>query len=128
MLSKPQALKLTNNDIAKTIRLNILDLTARGWAYGFDNGIHHAGIFRPGWQASVWHKPEGQHSFQVRYDREFFLHLCRSLRCSHTLDVYVEGFGMVMSAEWSGTQFRLVNLSRGEWETVHFMLPARRRA
>lgn len=60
----------------------------------------------------------------LEVDREIFLHECRQQNCPHTLDLWVEGLGKVLSTRWDRDKFTLIRLIRGKWETHYFGLGA----
>lgn len=101
------------------VRNSIFDHELKDWIYQFENGVHRAILARTGWQVVIWNR-SGQFGTDahLKYDPISFLEQCRSLEHGHTLDVWVQGQGMVLSTEWTALRLRIVCLEVDPWEDM----------
>ena len=101
------------------------------WIFECQNGGNHAVIFQEGWSATVWTRRSCEHpgcacaSFDRPTDAAAFLEGCRASQRPFVVDLWVNRMGKVLSAEYDGTQFKLISFKPGIWETVYFGLPSR---
>jgi hypothetical protein len=107
---------------AIVIRAQILRRDDYQWDYVSEDGMCRAVHLHSGWQALLWgNLPPALRAHSS--NGEVFLNGCRRQQIPHHLDVWVDGLGKVLSIEWLGAKFRLIQLTRGQWETRHFYLP-----
>jgi len=115
-------------DKAFVIGRAILHLKDRNWAFLHEQGMPTALVAQDGWRAMVWSRVSGKASRTTPgINRSKFLDKCRQLQCAYVFDLWLDGVGKVLSAEYDGTQFKLINFKRGAWETDYFGLPSRER-
>lgn len=107
---------------AIVIRAQILRREGYRWDYALEDGMCRAVHLHSGWQALLWGSvPPAMEADSL--DGEVFLNCCRRQQIPHHLDVWVDDLGKVLSIEWLGADFKLIKLTRGQWETRHFRPP-----
>jgi len=100
------------------------------WIFEHQYGRNHAVIFEEGWNAAVWTRRSCEHpgcaysNFDRLTDAATFLERCREAQLPFVVDLWVNRMGKVLSAEYDGTQFKLISCKRGIWETDYFGLPS----
>jgi hypothetical protein len=108
----------------------ILSRQDKYWNFQHLNRSNNAFIIQEGWSASVWTRRSCEQpgcassSHDRPKDGAAFLECCRQLQCAYVLDLWLNGEGKVLSAEWDGTQFKLISFKRGPWEADYFGLPS----
>lgn len=110
---------------AMIIRAKILTHKDSLWEFEQNFGRNRAFISRGPWQAAIGGRTTlkmlDEHA---EVDRETFLNACRRLSCPHTIDVWVDDAGKVLSLQCDGSRIKPISLARGTWETDYFQLPS----
>ena len=115
-------------DRAIVIRRKILNHPDDNWEFVYQNGIMRLSINGNGWRALIWTSLlEPSNPADTVKERRLFLEKCRRQICPHTLDVWCDGQGKVLSFWSKGMAFRLMNFKRGEWEAFFCIRPPENR-
>ena len=101
----------------------ILKINFEDWEYEFVGRMNHAWIRQGGWQAELWYRPQQSSCDNwFAFDHKSFLESCRSMMSVYVVDVWVDGQGKVLSARRIEREIKVIQLTRGQWETRYFGL------
>jgi len=110
---------------AMRVAQTLLKLKDRYWVFRREHGIPTALITQDGWNAMIWVRPRCACSnFDRPTDAATLLERCRDLHSAYVFDLWLDGVGKVLSAEYDGTQFELISFRCGAWENDYFGLPS----
>lgn len=96
---------------------------AKTWNFGIKSGCSLATTSQIGWRALIWSGGEyGSSEFSPDERRDLFVDACSRHLLPHTVDLWVDDLGKVMSIRRGDGQCTLITYIRGTWETRYFHL------
>lgn len=106
------------------IRRKILNRADDDWGFIYHNGIMRLSTGADGWHAIVWTSLlEPSHPSDTGAEGKLFLEKCRKRLCPHTIDVWCDDRGKVLSLRFTGAALRLITFMRGDWENFFGLRP-----
>lgn len=109
---------------AMIIRRKVLNQADDDRGFIYHNGIMRLSTGADDWHAIIWTSLlEPSFPSDTVAEGRLFLEKCRKRVCPHTLDVWCDNHGKVLSLRSNGATLRLITFKRGEWENLFGLRP-----
>ena len=106
------------------IRRQILNHADDDWGFIYHDGIMRLSTGGDDWHAIIWTSSfELPDTTETVVEGRSFLECYRTQLCTHTLDVWCDRLGKVLSFRSNGMASRLITFKRGEWENLFGLRP-----